>query len=136
MWLVQNNAILTKDNLIRRQWKGSLTSCFCDQDECMHHLFSCCNAQVIWATFAICLGANDIMLPLNNAEAGAKSGYQVVKNSLQLELLSSGGQFGKTGIRFASRERLSRVPLRLCHACALMNMSCVCSYVFMSRSIF
>jgi len=61
MWLVHNNAILTKDNLLRRLWKVSPTCCFCDQDECMHHLLFCCaNAEVIWATFAICLGANDI----------------------------------------------------------------------------
>jgi len=37
MWLAKNNAILTKDNLIRRHWVGS-PCYFCHEDESVDHL--------------------------------------------------------------------------------------------------
>ena len=33
MWFVHKQVILTKDNLIKRQWVGSSRCCFCDHDE-------------------------------------------------------------------------------------------------------
>jgi hypothetical protein len=39
MWLMSNDAILTKGNMIRRKWSGSPKCHFCDQDETINHLF-------------------------------------------------------------------------------------------------
>lgn len=33
IWLMINNAVLTKDNLIKRKWSGNPTYQFCDHDE-------------------------------------------------------------------------------------------------------
>jgi hypothetical protein len=30
LWLVENNAILTKDNMLKRRWKGDASCYFCD----------------------------------------------------------------------------------------------------------
>ena len=42
MWLVENNAILTKDNLTKRHWVGSPTCYFCLENETIDHLFFQC----------------------------------------------------------------------------------------------
>jgi hypothetical protein len=41
-WLVVRNKILTKDNLKKRCWIGSLNCCFCGVDESIDHLFFKC----------------------------------------------------------------------------------------------
>lgn len=61
LWLVANNAISIKDNMLKRNWKGSPSYYFYDQDEnAKHLLFSCCIAKVVWTTIVVCLGASDI----------------------------------------------------------------------------
>lgn len=59
--LLTNDAILTRDNLIRRKWNGDPKCLFCDADEIITHLFfQCPIAKVIWSVVAVCLGANNI----------------------------------------------------------------------------
>ena len=61
MWLVENNAILTKDNLIRRHWIGDLTCCFCAENENIDHLFFLCPiAKITWGVVGMCFGANSV----------------------------------------------------------------------------
>jgi hypothetical protein len=48
MWLVENNAILTKDNMIKRRWAGDPLCQFCNERETVNHLFfECIVARVI-----------------------------------------------------------------------------------------
>lgn len=59
--MLLNNAILTKDNMIRRNWSGDPTCYFCSQSENANHLFFQCSiAKAIWAIVAMCLGADNI----------------------------------------------------------------------------
>jgi hypothetical protein len=61
LWLVLNNAILTKDNMIRRKRQGDLVCYFCNMNESVSHLLFHCNiAKAVWATFATCIGVDDI----------------------------------------------------------------------------
>jgi hypothetical protein len=39
LWLVEQNAIITKDNLIKRKWKGYRSCAFCNENETINHLF-------------------------------------------------------------------------------------------------
>ena len=49
LWNLCRGAILTKDNLARRRWNGSLTCSFCNNNESIHHLFfDCYIAKSIW----------------------------------------------------------------------------------------
>jgi hypothetical protein len=49
LWNLCRGAILTKDNLARRRWNGSLTCRFCNNNESIHHLFfDCYIAKSIW----------------------------------------------------------------------------------------
>jgi hypothetical protein len=48
-----NDAILTKDNLIKRKWKGDPVCYFCSNPESIQHLFfQCPVAKTIWAVVA------------------------------------------------------------------------------------
>jgi hypothetical protein len=63
MWFVFKKVILTKDNLVKRNWHGCTKCCFCDQNETIDHLFiSCPFARMIWRivymTFNIPLPSN------------------------------------------------------------------------------
>ena len=49
LWLVNRNAVLTKDNLIKRNWQGSACCVFCGNDENINHLFfECSLAKMMW----------------------------------------------------------------------------------------
>lgn len=53
LWLVRQNRILTKDNLLKKGWAGSSKCKFCDQDETVDHLFvTCPYITQIWVWIA------------------------------------------------------------------------------------
>jgi hypothetical protein len=59
MWLVEQKAILTKDNMIKRQWQGDPSCYFCSAPKTMDHLFfGCPIAKVVWGVLAICFQQN------------------------------------------------------------------------------
>jgi hypothetical protein len=59
MWLLQQNAILTKDNLVRRNWRGDKSCRFCNLDEDITHLFfDCTLARYVWSLVAMVVGAD------------------------------------------------------------------------------
>ena len=66
IWLLTNNVVLTKDNLIRRKWSGSPVCQFCDQNETVGHLFFTCPiVKVNWAVIARVVWANNIPTSLS-----------------------------------------------------------------------
>ena len=61
MWLVENGVILTKDNMIKRNFLGNPVCFFCSADENIEHLFFTCPvAKVIWGVVGTSIGANNI----------------------------------------------------------------------------
>lgn len=49
MWYLVKGVVLTKDNLAKQQWNGSLKCAFCDFDESINHLlFDCQMSRFIW----------------------------------------------------------------------------------------
>ena len=54
---VQRGVILTKDNLLKRRWKGGSKCCFCSEDETIPHLFFDCHvAQFVWNAVFLAFG--------------------------------------------------------------------------------
>jgi hypothetical protein len=54
MWMVAQKAILTKDNMIARDWQGGPGCYFCGKLETVDHLlFSCPIAKVVWDLIAL-----------------------------------------------------------------------------------
>jgi hypothetical protein len=53
VWFLHCKVILTKDNLIRRNWNGN-ESCFCDNKEFIQHLFfECPLTKIIWCIIRV-----------------------------------------------------------------------------------
>jgi hypothetical protein len=56
MWLVEQ-AILTKDNMMKQNWQGDPMCYFCEGLESVDHLFfECPTVKVIWGVIPICFG--------------------------------------------------------------------------------
>jgi hypothetical protein len=50
---------LTKDNLAKRRWQGSLKCSFCNQNESIQHLFfDCYLAKTVWRIIYFALKIN------------------------------------------------------------------------------
>ena len=61
MWLTLQDSILTKDNLLKRKWKGSPACAFCQDTEFVNHLmFECPMIKYVWSLMAYILGATVI----------------------------------------------------------------------------
>jgi len=59
MWLIQQNSILTKDNLLKRGWNGDSKCMFCREDESIIHLFfECSMAKYVWSMVAMVVGGD------------------------------------------------------------------------------
>jgi hypothetical protein len=57
MWFLHRKVILTKDNLIKRQWNGNDKCCFCDNKESIQYLFfDCPLAKIIWRIIHMTFG--------------------------------------------------------------------------------
>uniref|UniRef100_A0A453BJF9 Reverse transcriptase zinc-binding domain-containing protein n=1 Tax=Aegilops tauschii subsp. strangulata TaxID=200361 RepID=A0A453BJF9_AEGTS len=64
MWIIHEQVILPKDNLIKRRWVGSSRCCFCDHDETIQHLFiECPLTKLLWRTIHIAFNINP---PIDN----------------------------------------------------------------------
>lgn len=54
MWFIHKGVILTKDNLLKRSWRGRPNCCYCEQNETIKHLFiECPLAKLLWRTIQI-----------------------------------------------------------------------------------
>jgi len=123
IWLMTNDALLTKDNMIRRKWSGNPKCYFCDHDETINHLFFTCSiAKVVWGVIAKLLGANNIPTSLEQCWEWCE------------HWLPAGGKFHLWGIsalcwaiwkarnRACFERKFIKNPIEiLCHAGALMQ---------------
>jgi hypothetical protein len=57
LWHLRRGVILTKDNLVKRNWQGSKTCCFCYKEETIKQLFfDCWLACSIWSFIHVATG--------------------------------------------------------------------------------
>jgi hypothetical protein len=57
LWYLRNGVILTKDNIVKRQWKGCTSCCFCSVHETSQHLFlECPMARLMWIAISVTFG--------------------------------------------------------------------------------
>jgi hypothetical protein len=62
MWYLKRGVILTKDNLVRRNWSGDKTCCVCHFSETIQHLFFYCfYAKFLWRSIHILFGISPPM---------------------------------------------------------------------------
>jgi len=74
LWLLSKGALLTKDNLRRRNWNGDPSCAFCDCVETISHLFfQCPVARVVWSDIEKCFGANNLSFNLKQCWSWCES---------------------------------------------------------------
>jgi hypothetical protein len=57
LWYLKNGVVLTKDNLVKKHWKGSTKCYFCDVSESIQHLFfDCPLAKLVWGILSLTFG--------------------------------------------------------------------------------
>jgi hypothetical protein len=57
LWYLRNGVVLTKDNLVKRRWKGCTKCCFCAEQETIQHLFfDCPIARLTWGSVCFTFG--------------------------------------------------------------------------------
>jgi hypothetical protein len=57
LWYLKTGIVLTKDNLVKRQWKGCTKCHFCTKQETIQHLFfDCPMTRLMWGLFVLHLG--------------------------------------------------------------------------------
>jgi hypothetical protein len=57
LWLLYREAVLTKDNLVKRNGYGNVMCCFCDAFETVQHLFfDYALAKFIWRVIKVTFG--------------------------------------------------------------------------------
>ena len=57
LWYLKKGVTLTKDNLLKRNWKGDSTCCFCSCKETIQHLFFECHvAKFVWGSVRMVFG--------------------------------------------------------------------------------
>ena len=57
LWYLKKRVTLTKDNLLKRNWKGDSTCCFCSCKETIQHLFFECHvAKFVWGSVRMVFG--------------------------------------------------------------------------------
>jgi hypothetical protein len=58
--MVGQGVVLTKDNLVKRHWKGCTNCCFCAEQETIQHLFFYCPiAQLTWGSVCLTFGVKN-----------------------------------------------------------------------------
>jgi hypothetical protein len=60
LWYLRTGVVLTKDNLVKRHWKGCTKCCFCAEQETIQHLFfDCPTAQLVWGGVCFTFGVKN-----------------------------------------------------------------------------
>jgi hypothetical protein len=85
MWLLAPKAILTKDNMVRRNWQGNPSCYFCESIETVDHLLlSCPVVKVVWGVVALCFKQKIDQIPLSSLIIGPGRLCQVARQFICL----------------------------------------------------
>jgi hypothetical protein len=123
MWLLTNDAILTRDNLVKRKWVGDPSCLFCDSAESVDHLFfQCPVAKVIWSIVAKCFGATNIPCNLQQCWKWCEYWLPHGENYYLWGIAAICWASWKNRNKACFEKHLIKDPLEIiCHACALVK---------------
>jgi hypothetical protein len=122
LWLMTNEAILTKDNLRKRNWQGDPSCVFCDCVETISYLFfQCPVARVIWLVVAKCFGASNIPMNLEQCWLWCEKWLPYGKKFHPWGVATICWAIWKCRNKAVFEKKLTKSPLEIIyHACALM----------------
>jgi hypothetical protein len=123
MWLLTNDAVLTKDNLVKRKWQGDTKCMFCEVDESIDHLFfQCPIARVVWSIVEKCFGATNIPNNLQQSWKWCETWIPYGQKYHPWGIAAICWAIWKNRNKACFENKIIQNPLEvICHACALMN---------------
>ena len=96
LWLMVRKNVLTRDNLLKRGWKGDKHCVFCGKDETIDHLFFLCSvAKTIWALVRCAFDLKCTPRDLNDCLGKWLKNFQ--KDSKKLILVGISALYGRSG---------------------------------------
>ena len=118
-----NNAILTNDNMIRRNWSGDPSCYFCGLDESIPHLlFHCSIAKAVWAIVVHSIGANDIPKSLDQCWHWCNKWLPDGKQFHAVGIAAVCWAIWKTRNRVCFEGHVITSPITIiCYTCSLMS---------------
>ena len=91
MWYLYKGVVLTKDNLVRRQWQGDKKCCFCSSDESIQHLlFDCHFAKFMWRIVQISFN----LIPATSIHNFFSGWLEGLNRKLKSQILVGASAFG------------------------------------------
>ena len=106
LWLLEQDAILNKENMVRRNWVADPSCRFCNEFETLNHLFfSCPTTKVAWSIVARCIGADNIPNFLSQFWRWFRSGFLLNLNYMPSYWQLCVGQSGKHEMMLALMQR-------------------------------
>ncbi|TVU50202.1 hypothetical protein EJB05_01564, partial [Eragrostis curvula] len=120
--LPQNNAILTRENMVKRKWLGDPKCCFCEQLESADHLmFDCCVMKVVWGVIALCFNVRTRPNSLAQFWTWIKSSLPGGESVYTLGVASVCWAAWKARNRACFENKIIKHPCEIiCHACSFM----------------
>jgi hypothetical protein len=121
-WLLENNAILTKENMVKRNWDGNLSCVFCDQLETVEHLFfQCTVATCVWGIIVLGLGTNSIPSNIAQYKIWIQRVFPQGKLTHHFGFAATWWAIWKSRNKVVSYKKLIKHPAEIImHACAFL----------------
>ncbi|WVZ90235.1 hypothetical protein U9M48_036551 [Paspalum notatum var. saurae] len=105
LWYLRKGVILTKDNLTKRRWQGSLTCAFCHKEETINHLlFECRLARSAWSVLQIATGINQPQNVILSATHWLSDWVILQREEIQPLVAAGSRLLARTATAFFSRE--------------------------------
>ena len=96
LWLIMNNAILTKDNMITRRWlEAPLAISVIGMKLFLIFFFNAVLQKLFGPHCPLCFGANDVPRSIGQCCTWCENWHRLVNSSIPWVLQLSAGQFGK-----------------------------------------
>lgn len=123
LWLILNNAILTKDNMVKRKWQGDPSCYFCNPHESANHLlFQCSVAKAVWAIVATSLGADNIPRNLEQCWSWCEQWLPLGETFHTMGIAAVCWALWKTRNKTCFEGKTVHDPASIvCYACTLMS---------------
>lgn len=123
MWLLEQGAVLTKDNMRKRNWNGDPTCRFCANTETVEHLlFQCPITKVVWGIVAHSIGANNVPKNVTQYWIWIEKHFPEHKHMHAFGLAAICWATWKARNKACFDYKLIRHPAKIvCHACSFMN---------------
>jgi len=123
LWLVANNALLTRDNMIKRKWTGDPSCLFCECNESVSHLlFQCSLAKAVWAVVAHCVGASNVPRNFNQCWAWCEQWLPYGNKFHAIGIVAICWAIWKTRNSACFEGKVVTSPIHvICYACSLIE---------------